>query len=447
MAIAVGAAVAIGVIAGHSFPDYDTTFALIWGHDLAHGGAIDYGIPFRPAGHPLTTATASVLSVFGRTGAAEAMRWIVLLGAGALVAGIFRLGQALFGTAVGVLAAVLVVTRAPVWGFSLLGYMDLPAVALVVWAAVLAVRRPARGAAVLVLLALAGLVRPEAWLLAGAYWLWLAWADRGRALRLLPLAIAGPVLWIVWDAATSGTFLGSIHTAAGTPLGPSSGGHGLGAAPRAVGRFVGGFVRPPEAIAGAAGVAVALWRVRERPLVLVPLGVLVLNVLGFLWAARSGGALEQRYLFPAAVMLLLFAAYFALGWVEDVPLRAAWRVAGVVCLVAFVAYSPVDVDRLADLRSRVQAADVSYSALRDAVRPEAGACRELHVPDARLRPFVAYWAGLPLDRVSFDPGSGDGAVEATSEIARQLSSRSLPEDTSGGGTPGGWRLTGPCARQ
>jgi hypothetical protein len=134
--------------------------------------------------------------------------------------------------------------------------------------------------------------------------------------------------------------------------------------------------------------------------------------------------------------------------VAEVPPRLwpAWRVAGVVCLVAFVAYSPVDADRLADLRARVRAANASYSELRDVVRPEARACAQLHVPDARLRPFVAYWAGLPLEQVSFDPG-GDGAIEATNAIARQVSSRSLPGDTSEAGRPGGWRLTGPCARQ
>lgn len=443
-----GAAVAIGLIAGHSFPDYDATFALIWGRDLAHGHAPDYDLPLRPGGHPLTTATATLLSVFGRSGAAEGMRWIVLLGAGALVAGMFRLGQALFGTLVGLLAAVLVFTRTPVWGFSLLGYMDLPAAALVVWAAVLEVRRPRRGVAVLVLLALAGLVRPEAWLMAGAYWLWLAWGDRRGALRLLPLAVAGPVLWIAWDAATTQTYLGSIHSPAGVPPGPSSGGHGLHDAPRALVRFLGGFVRPPEAIAAAGGIAIAIARIRERPLVFVPLGVLAIDVLGFLWIARSGGALEQRYLFPAAVMLALFAAYFALGWIGDAParMRPAWRVAGVAGLVAFVAYSPVDADRLADLRARVRAADVSYSALREVVRHEVKACPHVRIPDPRLRPFVAYWASVPLERVSTDAPS-TVSIKATDPIASQITRRSLPEHTDGAGRPGGWLVTGDCAQQ
>jgi hypothetical protein len=460
----VGAAVAIGVLAGHSFPDYDATFALVWGHDLAHGHGPDYGLPYRPGGHPLTTAVATVLSVLGRSGAAEAMRWIVLLGAGALVAGVFRLGQALFGTAVAVLAAIVLLTRTPV--FSLLGYMDVPAAALVVWAAVLEVRKPRRGASVLVLLAIAGLVRPEAWLMAGAYWIWLAWGGRWRAaLRLAPLVVAAPVLWVGWDAATSQTFLGSVRTEAGVPVGPSAGGHGLHDAPRALARFLGGFLRPPEAIAAAAGAALALVRIRERPLALVPLGILAVNVAGFLLIAWSGGALEQRYLFPAAAMLVLLAGYAALGWLHDPArrMRSALRTTGVVCAVAFLAYSPVDFDRLHDLRTRVMAADNSYSELRDVVRSDAARCAlggRVHIPNARLRPFVAYWGGVPLARVYTDPPI-TGDIQATDSIAQQVSSRSLPSNTRMGpiaGPPppagfrvaaeqGGWRLAGRCARQ
>jgi hypothetical protein len=455
------------VIAGHSFPDYDTTFALIWGHDLAHGHGPDYALPLRPGGHALTTMTATVLSVLGRSGAAEAMRWLVLLGAGALVTGVFRLGQALFGTAVGVLAAALLLTRTPVWGFSVLAYMDVPAAALIVWAAVLEVRRPRRGASVLVLLTLAGLVRPEAWLLAGAYWIWLGWGGSWRrALRLAPLVVAAPVLWIAFDAATTQTFLGSLRTNAGMPLGPSAGGRGLHDAPHALARFLGGFVRPPEAIAAVLGAAIALARFRERPLLLVPLGVLAINVLGFLLVAKFGGPLEQRYLFPAAAIAIVLAAYSALGWLVDPArrLRPAWRGAGMLCAIAFVAYLPVDANRLHDLRSGVVAADESYSDLRDVVRAPAARCAlvaRVRIPNVRLRPFVAYWGRVPLGRVSYTDPPAAGQIQATSSLARELSSRSLPSQTSDGplapepsapgfgvvARRGGWQLAGRCARQ
>jgi hypothetical protein len=257
-----------------------------------------------------------------------------------------------------------------------------------------------------------------------------------------------------------------VRTEAGAPVGPSAGGHGLHDAPRALARFLGGFLRPPEAIAAAAGAALALARIRERPRALVPLGVLAINVAGFVLIAWSGGALEQRYLFPAAVMLVLFAGYAALGWLQHPAprmRRPAWRAAGLVCLVAFLAYSPVDFDRLHDLRTRVMAADNSYSDLRDVVRSDAARCGlsgRVHIPNVRLRPFVAYWGGVPLERVYTDPPT-TGDIQATDSIAQQVSARSLPSDTRMGpvsvpsppagyqvvAQEGGWRLEGRCARQ
>src|SRR5438045_9778680 len=92
---------------------------------------------------------------------------IGLLALGMLAVGLFRLGQELFGVLAGVLAAAIILTRVPILSFGIRGYVDLPTAALVVWAIVLEVRRPHRGAPVLILLGLAGLLRPEAWLYAG----------------------------------------------------------------------------------------------------------------------------------------------------------------------------------------------------------------------------------------------------------------------------------------
>ena len=46
------------------------------------------------------------------------------------------------------------------------------------WAIALEVERPRRGLPVLGLLAAAGLLRPDAWVLSGAYWLWCTWPPR-----------------------------------------------------------------------------------------------------------------------------------------------------------------------------------------------------------------------------------------------------------------------------
>ena len=52
---------------------------------------------------------------------------------------------------------------------ALLAYQDMPFAALIVGAVLLEARRPRRGDAVLVVLAVAGLLRPEAWVLSGLY--------------------------------------------------------------------------------------------------------------------------------------------------------------------------------------------------------------------------------------------------------------------------------------
>ena len=79
-------------------------------------------------------------------------------------------------------------TRPAIERDALIGYQDMPFAALVIGAVLLEARRPRRGVAVLALLAVAGLLRPEAWVLAGLYWLYLwpraapvrARADRRR---------------------------------------------------------------------------------------------------------------------------------------------------------------------------------------------------------------------------------------------------------------------------
>ena len=68
----------------------------------------------------------------------------------------------------------------PLLNFGIRGYVDLPTIALVVWAAVLEARSPRRGAPVMVLLVLAGLLRPEIWLFAAVYWLWCFRGSTGR---------------------------------------------------------------------------------------------------------------------------------------------------------------------------------------------------------------------------------------------------------------------------
>ena len=80
---------------------------------------------------------------------------------------IWRLGRAVFGVWPGLVAALLVVTNATLLLYTARAFPDLLFLALVFLAGALEAERRRRGAAVLALLAAAGLLRPEARLLAG----------------------------------------------------------------------------------------------------------------------------------------------------------------------------------------------------------------------------------------------------------------------------------------
>src|SRR4051795_10255098 len=190
---------------GHAFLNYDTFYALVWGSDLAHGRTPDYSVPVAPPPHPLAQLVGILLTPFG-AGSEDLMLAIGLLALGMLAVGLFRLGQELFGVWAGVLAAAIILTRVPILNFGIRGYVDLPTAAFVVWAAVLEVRRPYRGAPVLILFGLAGLLRPEAWLYGAAYGLWLVTAapDRSRIRQWTALAVAAPVIWLLSPPLVSG---------------------------------------------------------------------------------------------------------------------------------------------------------------------------------------------------------------------------------------------------
>ncbi len=176
----VAGAVALRVASGVGFANYDTLYALVWGQQAARGETPQYGIPLAPTPHPLVEALGVVSAPLGPR-AAE--RIAVALGFLALSAcgwAVYRLGALWFNRPAGALAAVVLVTREPALSYGVRAYVDLPYLALVLGALVVETRRPRAGAPVLVLLALAGLLRPEAWVLSGGYWGYLFfWSPYG----------------------------------------------------------------------------------------------------------------------------------------------------------------------------------------------------------------------------------------------------------------------------
>src|SRR3982074_1852629 len=161
----------IGYFAFPTYPTYDTFYALLWGRDLLHLHLPDFHVYRGPTEHPLAIAFGMICSIFGDGGAR-----LMVLGSiasfVAAVAGLYRLGRLCFGPVVGLLAGLLLLSRFFDENLAAQGYLDISYVALIVWAIALEVERPRRGLPVLLLLAAAGLLRPDAWVLSGAYWLW-----------------------------------------------------------------------------------------------------------------------------------------------------------------------------------------------------------------------------------------------------------------------------------
>ena len=96
---------------------------------------------------------------------------------------VYRLGTLWFDRWIGAVAAAIVLTRAPFLSNGLRAYIDLPYIALCLGALLRrGASKPRAGWPVLALLVPAGLLRPEAWGFAIAYWLWLAFdlATAGR---------------------------------------------------------------------------------------------------------------------------------------------------------------------------------------------------------------------------------------------------------------------------
>src|SRR5215218_10826616 len=152
---------------------YDTYYALIWGDQLSEGTLPTYTAFRSPTPHPLANIVGFLLTPLG-DGAEEATTVITLLAFAGLAVAAFALGRALVSWPVGVVFAAVLLTRPLLVEQALSTSVDVPFLALVVGAAAVEVRRPGRWLPVLVLLGVAGLLRPEAWGLSVAYVLY-AW--------------------------------------------------------------------------------------------------------------------------------------------------------------------------------------------------------------------------------------------------------------------------------
>jgi hypothetical protein len=368
LTIAAGAVV-LWAIAGVGFANYDTLYALAWGGQLARGETPQYGIPIAPTPHPLVEALGVILSPLSPhaiEGVTVALGFLALSGCGWVL---YRLGAAWFGRAAGALAALIFLTRVPVLSYGVRAYVDIPYLLLVLSALLVESRRRRAGAPVLALLALAGLLRPEAWVFSGLYWLYLAaWpalhariqrgdpdqpmpaaaneqVDRAGYTRaqlayLALLAVAAPLLWVVSDWLITGHPLWSLtntrHTA--TTLDRIT---GIANVPQYIPRRIGEILSPAVLLGAAFGGVLSLWLLPRRARLGAVAGVIA--VIVFAAFATAGLPINTRYAFLAAAILCLFCGAGAFGWTrlprED-PRRRWWMAGGLLVLLALLLSIP-----------------------------------------------------------------------------------------------------------
>lgn len=433
-----GVSAALLLIFPLGFPNYDTIYALVWGRELAHGESPDYGAALPPTPHPLTDLVGLVTSPFGEAPITVTMI-IAYLALGLIAFFVYRLGETWFDRPIGAVAALFVLTRAPFLSNGLRAYIDLPYIALCLGALLVEAKRPRAGWPVLALLVPAGLLRPEAWGFAIVYWLWLAFEVRrgdhslhtrevtGPLFRLgdwevawrrersprqlgwlALLALLGPILWILFDAITTGN---PMYSLTGTQETVETLERHTGPVdlilygPRALGEVM----QWPGMIGALGGVVLGFAFLRRRSA--LGIAAIVLALLGFALLACAGLAIIARYTMLASAVLAIFVAVALLGWrllAPDHPWRRRWQLfAGLVALL-FLVWLP----NQWDLDSRVDT-DLTNQAkiegdLSDLV--DAGAfeplCGPIAVPNHRAVPRLAF--GLDLKPTAIVSASEEG---------------------------------------
>jgi hypothetical protein len=395
---ALAAAAVIAALLVPTYPNYDTYFHLVWGRELLDGAKPDFEAYAAPTEHPLFLALCALVGLVG-TDADRALVIICVLSLVALAWATFRVGDACFGVWPGLAAAAFVGSSFAFLLYAARAYVDVPFLALVLWAAALEARVPRRGVAVMAVLAVAGLLRPEAWVLAGAYWLWCGW----RRLDLLAMALAAPLVWCAVDLWVTGDPLFSVH-ATSDLADELNRNRGLSSVPGSFVSFVTDTAREPVALAAAAG-AVLLWRLRTGRALHVPIALFGAGLVTFVGTGLAGLSVLPRYLTVPVVAVCLLAGYGVLGFTTLPPgrVREVWSRAALVAAALGLVFVAIKAPVVGTLRGELRFIKGSHddlvAILDDPRVRRAMRCGPLTFPNFRLVPDSRWLLDLPADRV------------------------------------------------
>jgi hypothetical protein len=321
--------------------------------------------------------------------------------------------------------------------------------ALVVWAAVLEASRPRRGWPVFLVLGLAGLLRPEAWILSGLYFLWMSrGASWGERARYAAMTAAAPLIWVAVDGAVTGDPLYSLHytSSSAEDLGRQ---RTLSEIPSALPQFFSELVKFPVLLAALLGIVVSVLAAPRRAV--MPLVLLLSGIGTFLLIGIAGLSVIERYLIVAALALLVFAAVGVGGFTMLRPgrLRTAWMCVSALLLLGGATFQAVRFDPTKltnELQFRGDAHTSLNAVLHEPAVTRALRCGPLTAPNHKLVPDARWILDYPHSRVlaRADP---DGphpkrgvALYVTSRFAIFRHAFTNPVDpTSVQVPPPGWR--------
>lgn len=464
-----GITAALFAVYGPGFLGIDAMWSIVWGRDLAHLSALSESGTTTP--HVLSNLLGAVLSPAGAD-ADRALVAIEYVGAAALIWAVALTAREIAGLPAALIAGVLMASREQLLYATRGGFLDVLAAALVAWAALLLVRgRGERLRGVAILLALAGLLRPEPWVLLGVVAVASWWRTRRVDPALAALVVAVPVLWALADLVLSGDALFSLHETrrvsdlfrAGQDI-PTGLREQLISIPRTIGRAIG-----PEVVL----------------LALLSVGLLVWpGGRGSRWRGRAfgaalhGGALEQLRLLVAfaAVLAAVVAAQGLTGTLlfSRFSLQVAAPVVAVVgaslalaittragahalrwAAAAAVVLAIVGAPLLRSARQTTDPEHARYAAARAVLRPGVP-CTPVVVPGLNFRAFAAAWTGVRGSEVAVAaqgiPPAGTDVDAVGTEPERLLLDPSFPQrrvaDPSAPivRSAGGWTLRERCAR-
>jgi hypothetical protein len=428
------------------FPNYDTIYALVWGRELAHGVSPDYGAALPPTPHPLADLLGLITTPLGN-GAIDVTMVIAYLSLGLVGYLVYRLGTLWFDRPIGAIATFIVLTRAPYLSNGLRAYVDLPYIALCLGALVIESKKPRAGWPVLALLALAGLLRPEAWLFSIVYLAYLALVperppdgpeaetrmplDRadtqisgrirpaiGRArgilvsrhgAALIALALAAPILWVAFDWITTGN---PFYSLTGTQATVETLKRQTGPVDLVLygPRRLGEVLQWPGMVGALGGVVLAFAFLRRRSVLGLVAAALAIGAFALL--ACAGLAIIARYTMLGGATLAIFVAVALLGWrlLEPAhPWRRRWQVFAGLTAALFVLWLPNQWDLDSTVKSDLTDQGTIERDLTDLV--DAGSftqplCGPIAVPNHRAIPRLAF--GLEAKPTAIISASEEG---------------------------------------